>query len=52
MSVRGSNWTAEEDRRWLDFIEVGKSWVFIAAALKRTTQSIRDRARQLKAKGK
>jgi len=52
MSVRGSNWTAEEDRRLLDFIEVGKSWVFIAAALKRTTRLIQDRARELKAKGK
>ena len=52
MSVRGSNWTAEEDRPWFDFIEVCKSWVFIAAALKRTTRSIQDRARELKAKGK
>jgi hypothetical protein len=52
MNVRGSNWTAEEDRRLLDFIEVGKSWVFIAAALKRTTRLIQDRARELKAKGK
>jgi hypothetical protein len=52
VSGRGSNWTTEEDRRLLDFIEAGKSWVFIAAALKRTTRSIQDRARELKAKGK
>ena len=52
MSVRGSNWTAEEDQRLVDFIKAGKSWVFIAAALKRTTRSIQDRVRELKAKGK
>jgi hypothetical protein len=50
MSVRGSNWTAEEDQRLVDFIKAGKSWVFIAAALKRTTRSIQDRVRELKAK--
>src|SRR6202022_1751255 len=26
---RGTNWTPEEDRRLLDLIEAGKSWVFI-----------------------
>jgi hypothetical protein len=26
---RGSNWTADEDRRLLDLIEAGKSWVLI-----------------------
>jgi Myb-like DNA-binding domain len=36
-------WTAEEDRRLLDLIEAGKSWVFISANLKRTTNSARGR---------
>jgi DNA-binding NarL/FixJ family response regulator len=49
---RGTNWTPEEDRRLLALIETGKSWVFIAANLKRSLKSVRDRARQLKAKGK
>jgi DNA-binding NarL/FixJ family response regulator len=49
---RGTNWTPEEDRRLLALIEMGKSWVFIAANLKRSLKSVRDRARQLKAKGK
>jgi len=54
---RGTNWTPEEDRRLLDLIEAGKSWVFISANLKRPAKTIRDRISQmrrsgLKAKGK
>jgi hypothetical protein len=49
---RGSNWTPEEDRRLLDLIKAGKSWVFISANLKRPLKSIRIRLKLLKAKGK
>jgi len=35
---RGSQWTPEEDRRLLDLIKAGKSWVFISANLKRTSE--------------
>jgi photosystem II stability/assembly factor-like uncharacterized protein len=49
---RGSNWTPEEDRRLLDLIDAGKSWVFISANLKRPLKSIRIRLKLLKAKGK
>src|SRR5258706_15050435 len=44
---RGSNWTADEDRRLLALIECGKSWVFISAALKRSVKSIQTHARSL-----
>lgn len=44
---RGARWTFDEDRRLLDLIEAGKSPVFVAGALKRTTQSILNRARKL-----
>jgi DNA-directed RNA polymerase alpha subunit len=40
---RGNNWTLEEDRRLLDLIEAGKSWVLISAILKRPVKSVRDR---------
>ena len=49
---RASNWTPDEDRRLLELIEAGKSWVLISANLKRTVKSIRDHARELKAKGR
>jgi hypothetical protein len=49
---RGSNWTADEDRRLLDLIEAGKSWVLISANLKRTGKSVRERARQLQSQSK
>jgi len=49
---RGTNWTPEEDRRLLDLIEAGKSWVFISANLKRPVKTIRIRLKLLKAKGK
>jgi len=45
---RGRNWTPDEDRKLLDLIEPGKSSVLIAAILKRSQQSIKDRARALK----
>ena len=47
---RQSNWTSEEDRRLLELIEAGKSWVFIAANLKRREKSVKYRARLLNAK--
>ena len=47
---RQSNWTSEEDRRLLELIEAGKSWVFIAANLKRREKSVKYHARLLNAK--
>jgi hypothetical protein len=41
-----------ENRRLLDLIKAGKSWVFISANLKRPVKSIRIRLKLLKAKGK
>jgi hypothetical protein len=49
---RGSNWTADEDRRLLDLSEAGKSWVLISANLKRTEKSVRERARQPQSQSK
>ena len=49
---RGSQWTAEEDRRLLDLIRMNKSWVLISAALSRNVKSIRDRARHLERRSK
>ena len=49
---RGSQWTAEEDRRLLDLIRMNKSWVLISAALSRSVKSIRDRARHLECQAK
>jgi hypothetical protein len=45
---RGGQWTLEEDRLLLEFLEAGKSWVFISAKLKRTVRSLQDRNRYLK----
>jgi hypothetical protein len=47
---RQGNWTHDEDRRLLEFVGAGKSWVFISASLKRSLKSVEDRARQLEAK--
>jgi Myb-like DNA-binding domain len=47
---RQSNWTPEEDRRLLELVEAGKSWVLISANLKRSLKSVQDRAQQLEAK--
>jgi len=44
---RGSNWTAEEDRRLLDLIAAGKSWTLISATLRRSMKSIILRAKTL-----
>jgi hypothetical protein len=49
---RGSQWTAEEDRRLRDLIRMNKSWVLISAALSRNVKSIRDRARHLERQAK
>jgi len=49
---RGSQWTAEEDRRLLDLIRMNKSWVLISAALSRSVKSVRDRARHLERQAK
>jgi Myb-like DNA-binding domain len=48
---RGTNWTPEEDRRLLDLIEAGKSWVFISTNLKRPVKTIRDRISQMRRSG-
>ena len=40
---RQSNWTPEEDRRLLEFVQAGKSWVLISANLKRPEKSARVR---------
>jgi Myb-like DNA-binding domain len=45
---RAPNWTEEEDRKLLDMVAAGKSWVRISAALKRPLVAVRDRARTLK----
>jgi hypothetical protein len=49
---RGSQWTAEEDRRLLDLIRMNKSWVLISAALSRSVKSVRDRVRHLERQAK
>jgi len=41
-------WTPDEDRKLLEMIESGKSWVLISPVLKRSERSIRVRARALK----
>ena len=43
---RGTNWTPEEDRRLLDLIEAGKSWVFISANLKRPVKLFETASRK------
>jgi DNA-binding NarL/FixJ family response regulator len=45
---RGSNWTAEEDRRLLDLISAGKSWTLISATLKRSMKSIKLHVKTLR----
>jgi Myb-like DNA-binding domain len=45
---RGTNWTPEDDRRLLDLIEAGKSWVFISANLRRPAKTIRNRLAYLR----
>jgi Myb-like DNA-binding domain len=45
---RGNHWTPEEDRRLLELIGSGKSWVLISARLKRSQLSIKERARHLR----
>jgi DNA-binding NarL/FixJ family response regulator len=47
---RQRNWTPDEDRRLLELLGAGKSWVFIAANLKRREKSVKYHARQLNAK--
>lgn len=45
---RGSNWTAEEERRLLDLIAAGKSWTLISATLRRSMKSIKLHAKTLR----
>jgi hypothetical protein len=40
---RPGNWTPDEDRRLLELIHAGKSWVLISANLKRREKSARAR---------
>jgi len=48
---RGSNWTAEEDRRLLDLIAAGKSWTLISGTLKRSMKSVKLHAKMLRLVG-
>jgi hypothetical protein len=48
---RGSNWTAEEDRRLLDLIAAGKSWTLISGTLRRSMKSVRLHAKTLRLVG-
>ena len=41
-------WTPDEDRKLLEMVESGKSWVLISAVLKRKQRSIVERTRTLK----
>jgi Myb-like DNA-binding domain len=45
---RGPKWTEDEDRKLIELIEGGKSWVLISAILKRSQVSIKTRAATLK----
>jgi Myb-like DNA-binding domain len=45
---RPDPWKNEEDLRLLELVEAGKSWVLIAAKLKRSIKSLQDRHRLLK----
>jgi len=41
---RRSRWSPDEDRRLLELLQRGKSWIFIAANLKRPTRTVEYRA--------
>jgi hypothetical protein len=43
-----TKWTAEDDRRLLELKAAGKPYTLIAAALKRTAESVKARVRLLK----
>lgn len=45
---RGSNWTAEEDRRLLDLIAAGKSLTLISGTLKRSMKSVKLHVKTLR----
>jgi hypothetical protein len=47
---RGPKWAVDEDKKLLDMVAAGKSWVAISAALKRSQKSVRERVRTLKRK--
>lgn len=47
MAVKKKEWTAEENERLKAFVAKGVSIIKVAAALKRTTNSIRTQARKL-----
>jgi hypothetical protein len=44
---REDHWSLAEDLRLVELIEDGKSWVLIAAMMKRSLKSIREHARHL-----
>jgi hypothetical protein len=48
MPTQFQRWTPDEDRKLLEMIESGKSWVLISAVLKRKQRSIIERTRTLK----
>jgi hypothetical protein len=47
---RGSRWSPDEDRRLLEMLQRGKSWIFIAANLKRPVKTVEYRAAVLRAR--
>lgn len=47
---RRSRWSPDEDRRLLEMLQRGKSWIFIAANLKRPTRTVEYRAAVLRAR--
>ena len=47
MAVKKKNWTAEENERLKAFAAKGVSVIKVAAALQRTTASVRTQARKL-----
>jgi hypothetical protein len=44
---REDHWSTGEDLRLVELIEDGKSWVLIAAVMKRSVKSIKEHARHL-----
>ncbi len=49
---RGQKWMEDEDRKLLDLIAAGKSWVLISAILRRSQKSVRTRVQTLRRQAK
>ena len=49
MVTHGSDhWKPEEDKRLIELVEAGKSWVLISAILKRSVKTLQNRHRLLR----